>query len=201
MPDRPLDLHLASTSPRRRELLAAAGLMFDLCTPGPEYADGGGDHDHGEVGDPVALSVARAERKARGAQAADPRVPVLGVDTVVDLDGEELGKPLDRSAAAAMLQRLAGRDHRVHTAHCLVSLADGRCAAELATAVVSCRQPTAAELARYLDGGEWRGKAGGYGIQDGTQSFLTLRSGSFDTVVGLHVAAVRRLLRSLGERA
>ena len=199
MPHRQLDLYLASTSPRRSELLTRAGLRFELCEPGPEYADGGTDHDHGEVGEPAALAVARAVRKATGARAPDPRVPVLGVDTVVDLDGEELGKPFDRAMAAAMLARLAGREHRVHTAHCLVGHG-GRRVEELTTAVVRCGVPPAADLLRYLDSEQWRGKAGSYGIQDGTQSFLTLASGSFDTVMGLHVDAVLRLLRALGER-
>ena len=193
----PLDLYLASTSPRRSQLLAQAGIRFELCAPGPEYEGGGSDHDHGETGDPATLAMVRARRKAWWANAADLELPVLGVDTVVDLDGKELGKPLDRAAAAEMLARLAGRTHRVHTAHCLALRKHGRSYESLSTAVVECRTPTPAELARYLDGGEWQGKAGSYGLQDGTQSFLTLVSGSFDTVVGLHVIAVRILLRSV----
>jgi septum formation protein len=198
VPGSAIDLHLASTSPRRSLLLTQAGIRFALCEPGPEYAGGGGDHDHGETGDPAALAILRAARKALGARAPAGRVPVLGVDTVVDLDGEELGKPSDRAAAASMLARLAGRTHRVHTAHCLVVPGTAARAEELATAVVACRAPTAAELERYLASGQWRGKAGSYGIQDEAQSFLTLADGSFDTVVGLHVAAVMRLLRRLG---
>jgi septum formation protein len=192
-----LDLYLASTSPRRRELLTAAGVRFALCEPGPEYACGGTDHTHREVGEPADLAIGRARRKALGASVPDPSVPVLGVDTVVDLDGQELGKPRDRAEAERMQRRLAGRDHRVHTAHALVDPASGRVVEELASAVVACRCPDEAELARYLDSGEWRGKAGSYGIQDGSQTFLRLTAGSFDTVVGLHVDAVRRLLARL----
>lgn len=194
-----LDLFLASTSPRRRELLTQAGIRFGLCEPGPEYADGGTDHSHREVGEPAALAMARARRKALGATVADPRIPVLGVDTVVDLDGVELGKPLDRTEAERMQRRLSGRQHRVHTAHVLVLPASGRCAEELATAVVQCRVPAEAELQRYLDTGDWRGKAGAYGIQDSGQTFLSLATGSFDTVVGMHLDAVRRLLADLSE--
>lgn len=197
MPDLP-DLQLASTSPRRAELLAAAGLRFLLCEPGPEYA-AGGDHDHGESGEPRALAVVRAARKARLARPAVAGVPVLGVDTVVDLDGVELGKPRDRDDAAALLRRLLGREHRVHTAHCLVR-PGGAVAEEVASASVRCRVPGDGELQRYLDSGQWRGKAGGYGLQDPAQTFLSLASGSFDTVVGLHVAAVRRLLAAPGVR-
>ena len=79
-----------------------------------------------------------------------------------------------------------------------VAVVDGHLVEEIADAVVECRAPDAAELERYLDSGEWRGKAGGYGIQDAGQSFLTLAGGAFDTVVGLHVGAVRRLLAAVG---
>jgi septum formation protein len=82
----------------------------------------------------------------------------------------------------------------VHTAHCLLLPATRELLEHTASAVVACRQPSAAELERYLASEQWRGKAGGYGIQDPAQSFLTVASGSFDTVVGLSVAAVRELL-------
>lgn len=190
-------LFLASTSPRRAGLLAAAGIPFALCAPGPEYACGGDDHTHGEVGEPRALALARARRKAEGAAPPDPRIPVLGVDTVVDLGGSELGKPRDRADAERLQRALAGRTHEVHTAHVLVLHRDGRSAEELATATVRCRVPEEAELQRYLDSGQWRGKAGAYGIQDEAQTFLAVAAGSYDTVVGLHVAAVQRLLRRL----
>ena len=181
-------LILASTSPRRAALLTAAGIPFELGVPGPEPT---------AAGAPAERAVARARSKAELAPRPEgAAVLVLGVDTVVDVDGEELGKPRDRAHAAAMLQRLCGRMHRVHTAHCLVDSRTGACRGELATAVVAGRAATAAEIDAYLDGGEWRGKAGGYGIQDRSQSFLTLAAGAFDTVVGLHVAAVERLLRA-----
>lgn len=189
-----VELLLASTSPRRRELLAAAGIGFGLCEPGPEYLGGGGDHDHGETGLPRELARQRARRKALGAAVGDGRIPVLGVDTVVDLDGIELGKPADRAEAERLQRRLAGRVHLVHTAHVLFLPVAGFCAEEVCSASVACRVPSDAELAAYLDSGQWQGKAGAYGLQDGAQTFLALVEGSFDTVVGLHVAAVERLL-------
>ncbi|MEO6597353.1 MAG: Maf family protein [Planctomycetota bacterium] len=187
------DLYLASTSPRRRELLRRAGFVFALCEPGAEYV---GDRDeHGaEVGDPAALAQERAQRKATGARPPERNVPVLGVDTVVDVDGLELGKPRDRADAERMLQQLLGREHRVHTAHYLVVPATGRALAALATAAVVCGMPGKAELEHYLDSHEWGGKAGGYGIQDGAQTFFSVARGSKDTVIGLHVAAVADLL-------
>lgn len=189
-----VELLLASTSPRRRELLTAAGIAFALCEPGPEYLDGAGDHTHRETGAPRELARVRARRKALGAVAGTGRVPVLGVDTVVDLDGVELGKPADRDDAERLQRRLAGRVHLVHTAHVLVLPATGWSAEAVASASVRCRVPSERELSAYLDSGEWRGKAGAYGLQDGAQTFLSLLEGSFDTVVGLHVADVERLL-------
>lgn len=182
-------LLLASTSPRRAELLRAAGLAFVPGTPGPEPAAGG---------TPRCKARARARSKALGAvlPAGGPWV-VLGVDTVVDVDGTEFGKPRDRAEAEAMLRALLGRIHEVHTAHCLADPRTGTVVEELASARVIARAAGADELAAYLDGGEWRGKAGAYGIQDRTQAFLALHDGAFDTVVGLHVGAVRRLLRAL----
>jgi septum formation protein len=199
---RPLFL-LASTSPRRRQLLTEAGLPFALCEPGPEY-DVGDEHSS-ERGEPLRLAAERARRKASGSPAAASLatggLPVLGVDTVVDLDGVELGKPRDAEEARRMLLRLAGRDHRVHTAHCLVDARRGRIVERLTSATVTCRQPACDELEAYLASGEWRGKAGAYGIQDGAQGFLALVDGDFDTVVGLSVVAVRSLLADLGGEA
>ena len=196
------DLYLASKSPRRRELLAQAGLRFALCEPGAEYEAGATEHDS-ELGEPILLAAARARRKALGVVVADAgeHVPVLAVDTVVDLAGSELGKPADRDAAEDFLTRLAGQTHQVHTAHCLFLPATGERFEETASSQVSCDRPTRAQILGYLDSEQWHGKAGAYGIQDPGQDFLKLVSGSFDTVVGLHVAAVRRLLKAAKERA
>ncbi|MCB9878282.1 MAG: Maf family protein [Planctomycetes bacterium] len=189
-----LDLYLASTSPRRRALLQQAGLRFALCEPGDEYAPGSGQHEHeGGAGVPAELARERAERKARGARPPLDDAPVLAVDTVVDLDGQELSKAADRAAAGRLLGRLLGRRHLVHTAHCLRT-PDGRLRHELATATVAFADPGPAALARYLDSGDWRGKAGAYGIQDPQLPFASLVDGTLDTVIGMHVAAVQRLL-------
>ena len=192
-----LDLYLASTSPRRRDLLARAGLRFACCEPGPEYGPGGATEHDSEAGDPVAHAIARATRKGDGAVSPDPRVPLLAVDTVVDLDGHELGKPRDAIEAERMLRSLAGRDHRVHTAHYLREPASGRAALRVASAQVACAPPDERALRVYLDSGQWRGKAGAYGVQDEEQTFFRVVAGSYDTVVGLHVDAVRAMLREL----
>lgn len=190
-------LYLASTSPRRKALLAAAGIPFALCEPGPEYAPGGGDEHTSVAGDPSALAAERARRKGLGASPPTAHVPVLAVDTVVDLDGVELGKPSDRAHAERMLRQLAGRSHRVHTAHCLSLPARGLHVEEVTHATVRCGPVVEASLQRYLASEQWRGKAGSYGMQDDAQDFFALVDGAFDTVVGLHVPAVQRLLLAL----
>ncbi|MEC7583973.1 MAG: Maf family protein [Planctomycetota bacterium] len=188
-PSKP-QLALASTSPRRSALLAAANIGFVCVAPGDEPAAGG---------DPREVARIRARSKAEGAQLpADLTLPALGVDTVVDVDGAELGKPRDVAHAAAMLRSLLGRSHKVYTAHCLWDPRAGQVREELAEAVVVGRQAHDEEVVAYLDSGQWQGKAGGYGIQDEEQSFLSVLEGAFDTVMGLHVQAVQRLLRWAG---
>ncbi len=181
-------LVLASTSPRRSALLAAAGIPFVIGVPGPEPE---------ACGPPKQRAVERARSKATLAVAPrGVKAPILGVDTVVDLDGAEIPKALDRHHADLLLRRLAGRVHQVHTAHCLVDAASGCFREHLTTSTVSCRPVDEEALRAYLDSGEWRGKAGAYGIQDDAQSFVSLVEGSFDTVVGLSLAAVRHLLNA-----
>ena len=179
---------MASSSPRRADLLARAGIDFVLAVPGPEPAAAGG---------PVDRALARAVAKARGAVLPDGAIdgaPVLGVDTVVALDGREYGKPVDAAAAAATLTALAGRCHDVHTAHCVVPSGGGRAATAVTSAVVRIASVEGEPLRCYLATGDWRGKAGAYGIQDAGADFAELVAGELDTVVGLSVAAVRALL-------
>lgn len=194
VPERPArpQLVLASSSPRRSQLLEAAGIAFVFGRPGPEPE---------MPGAPLRVVRERALAKARLAEPPPGcELPVLGVDTVVDLDDVELPKAKDRAEAEAFLRRLAGRRHRVHTAHVLRSSERGFEGMRVASATVECGAVADEELACYLDSGEWRGKAGAYGIQDGAQSFVRLVDGAFDTVVGLHVQAVVELLEEWRRR-
>ena len=152
------------------------------------------------VGDglPSQRAVQRAVAKARGATVDGPAGLVLGVDTVVEIDGRELGKPVSRSDAGRMLRTLAGRDHAVHTGLCLRRHPRGdREPSEWtasAYATVRCRELADAEIEAYLEGGEWTDKAGGYAIQGGGGAFMELCEGDFDTVVGLPVRELRSML-------
>ena len=178
-------LVLASSSPRRADLLRGAGFEFDVHPSGvPEPMFRGGD-------------VAEyAESLARAKAASVPGEVVLGADTVVTLDGDVLGKPADPDEAASMLSRLSGRSHDVITGVALNHVGVIRWAH--ATATVTFRPLTHGDIAAYVASGEPMDKAGAYAIQGGAASFVTAVEGDRDTVIGLPVALVRRLLEVSG---
>ena len=187
---------LASTSPRRRELLAAAGIDFELVAPGEEAVTEARS-------DPGKLALELALAKAQGAEFGGRSGVVLGADTVVELDGEILGKPRDRDDAREMLLRLAERVHGVYTGHALARVDDGvldaRWLVKLASSRVEMRALDERELERYLDRQDWTDKAGGYGIQSDAASFATLVEGELDTVIGLNVRSVVVALDELSD--
>lgn len=183
-------LYLASTSARRHQLLRDAGIPYVEASPGPEPRFSG---------EPLAVARLRAESKACGARVDGEAGWILGVDTVVDLDGLELGKAADVDAARKTLSSLSGRTHLVHTALHLVSHPGGRILAGAASARVRCEELSAARIEAFLATGTWRGKAGAYGLQDPECDFMVLEQGQADTVIGLPVAELRRLLEAAGE--
>jgi septum formation protein len=194
----PPDFHLflASQSPRRRDLLDAAGVPYSVVRSLAEEAEDGPD--------PYALARANAVAKARRAVLPDAAsLPhfVLGSDTEVVSDGRALGKPSDRAEAERMLLSLAGREHEVVSGVC-VRLQDryGReleAAAESVTTVRFCPLDPR-DLAAYLDTGEWRDKAGAYAVQGVAALFVEEIRGGYSNVVGLPLNLVARLFRRLG---
>jgi len=176
---------LASSSPRRSELLAAAGFAFDVAHA---------DIDETPLAhEPADRYVVRlAEGKARAVAARFPDRAVLGADTTVVVDGDILGKPADAADAAAMLRRLQGRGHEVLTGIALV--AHGRAQVVLEATQVSFGPMTEAEIAAYVATGEPMDKAGAYGIQGWAARHVTRVEGSYSNVVGLPVAVVYQLL-------
>ncbi len=136
--------------------------------------------------------IARALGKARSVAATDGSARVLGADTEVVLDGEVLGQPGDADAAARMLERLAGREHRVLSAVAVIDDRGERCA--VAASVVRIRPLDARAIEAYVARGEWRGRAGGYAIQEGGGGLVAGVDGDLDTVIGLPMALVRDLL-------
>lgn len=185
-------LHLASRSPRRRELLARLGLSFGvLDLEIPERRAGG---------EPPEDYVRRVAREKAGAGllevVAVPGALVIGADTEVVLGDEVFGKPRDPADAAAMLRRLSGRTHRVISAVALVSAS--REAQAVSVSEVSFDALDDDEIAAYVASGEPMGKAGGYAIQGGAERFVTHLSGSYSGVMGLPLHETAKLLRELG---
>ena len=182
-------LILASASPSRADLLAAAGFAFDVT---PVEID-----ERVLAGEQATAYVERlARQKTRLAARRNPGRPVLGADTAVVVDDRILGKPADAAEAAVMLRMLSGRSHDVVTgvAVCL----DGREAGEVACTRVRFLQLSDAEIAWYVASGEPFDKAGAYAVQGLASRFVESIDGSYSNVVGLPVATVCRLLRHLG---
>ena len=183
-------LVLASASPRRAELLRAAGIPFEVV---PADVD-----ERQQAGEDAGTYVQRlATAKAAHVAQTHPGRAVLGADTTVVVDGEVLGKPLDGREAVAMLGRLSGRSHRVLTGVCLIG-ADGRAETSVAVTTVEFRPVTAAEIERYVASGEPMDKAGAYAIQGGAGDFVTRIDGDYDNVVGLPVALIQAMCLRLG---
>lgn len=144
-----------------------------------------------ESGDPLAAARENARRKARAIDAP----LVLGVDTVVALDGRMYGKPADAGEAQQTLNALSGRTHTVISGVCVVQGGQERNA--IATTQVSVRALDPGLIAWYVRSGEWRGRAGGYAIQGRGAALVARIDGDYSNVVGLPVATLLELMPGL----
>ena len=197
-------LILASGSPRRAELLRAAGYAFESVAPDVDESIRAGEAAAAyvrrlaaEKSAAVQVGVARGFQPREGGpgRAAPHEATILGADTVVVVDGDILGKPRDDGEAAAMLRRLSGRPHVVMTG---VSLRQGpHELGRVVTTEVYLRDLSDEELDWYVASGEGRDKAGAYAIQGLAARFIPRIDGSYSNVVGLPVACVAELLTSL----
>ena len=183
-------LILASQSPRRRDLLEEAGVLFDVVPADIEEVTDPGLSPADNV---TALAAAKARRVAEDR----PGRFVLGADTIVVLDNEILGKPRDREDARAMLSRLAGNTHHVITGFAIVT-PEGRVLTEAVTSSVTMKPVTAATIETYLDTGEPMDKAGAYAIQGQGNALIAGYEGSYHNIVGLPVEEVLTQLRGAG---
>jgi septum formation protein len=180
---------LASASPRRAELLRAAGIVFDVL---PADVD-----ETPRAGEMPGVYVRRlAEEKARAVAARARNYPVLAADTTVVSDGHILGKPIDDHDARRMLRMLAGTTHEVVTGVALEH--SGQVQTHVDVTVVEFADMTDAEIDWYVGTGEPRDKAGAYAIQGHASRFITRIEGSYSNVVGLPVALVYQMLASAG---
>ncbi len=186
---------LASASPRRRDLLAAAGWVHAV-----RPADVDESVRPGEA--PLACCERLARDKARAAVDRLDGTPAGGVlagDTIVEVDGRVLGKPADRAEAEVMLRDLSGRVHRVASSVALLEVATGEIVSGTAVSEVRFDALDDAVLSAYLDGQEWAGKAGAYAIQGDAGAFAHLVSGALDTVIGLPMGLVETLADAFGD--
>ena len=186
-----MQLILASTSPRRRELLALLNIPFEVRNPSFD-----------EELKPYRSAIEQVKSfsvgKARSVATQEPEAVVLGSDTVIELEHHVLGKPADVAGARAMLRRLAGRIHYVHTAVALVSVRREIELVALSTATVRMKPYDEQTYERYLATGESLGKAGAYSIQGEGGELIASIEGDFPTVVGLPLRVVATLLKRAG---
>jgi septum formation protein len=195
MPDAAVELILASSSPRRRELLRQAAYRFKVRPPGPIE-----DTSIRRAPNAAAYVESLAYLKAMSAVEthAITRGLVLGADTAVELQGRLIGKPRDEDEARQILSALAGSAHRVLTGLALVDVgANRRWLAHDATAV-QLGPMSDAEIRDYVASGEAMGKAGAYALQETGDRFVERIEGSFTNVVGLPMELLERMLKAAG---
>ena len=189
-PDAPLIL--ASASPRRRELLQNAGLRFRVIPSqtAEEVRPGEAPRDY----------VRRTARdKARAVARDHPAAWILAADTIVEIDGQILGKPRDEADGRRMLGLLSGRQHRVMTA--FVVLGAEHQVERLVTSTVRFKPLSEAQIGAYLASGEPADKAGAYAIQGQGRALVADMQGSYTNVVGLPMDEVLACLQALGIKA
>ncbi|MGW6901847.1 nucleoside triphosphate pyrophosphatase [Streptomyces sp. NBC_01727] len=186
-------LVLASASPARLNLLRQAGFA-------PEAIVSGVDEDALSAPTPAELALVLAEAKA-ATVAARPAVAgalVIGCDSVLELDGEALGKPADGEEATARWKSMRGRAGILQTGHSVIDTATGRTVSATASTVVRFGEPTDAEIAAYVASGEPLHVAGAFTLDGRSAPFVDSIEGDHGNVIGLSLPLLRRLLGDLG---
>jgi septum formation protein len=182
---------LASQSPRRRDLLNLIGIPHTVRPADIDESVLPGER-------PLDCVERLARAKARRVAAEERDAVVIGADTVVVIDDHILNKPVDQADARAMLQKLAGREHVVHTAVCVIN--DSTEIAGVETVAVHFRPLSGAEIDAYIATGEPMDKAGAYGIQGYGATIVERVSGDFFAVMGLPLVRLTRLFAATGLR-
>jgi septum formation protein len=184
-------LVLASASPARLGLLRQAGMQPDVVVSGVEEST--------VTGPPVDVALTLAVRKATAVAARCEDALVLGCDSVLDLDGEALGKPRDAEDAAARWRRMRGRSGILRTGHCLIDTRTGRDTAAVASTTVHFANLSDAEITAYVGTGEPLRVAGAFTIDGLGGPFVERIEGDPHNVVGLSLPLLRHLLVGVGE--
>jgi septum formation protein len=185
---------LASASPRRREILEQLGISFSVDCSGIEEPP----RNAHEAPSRYAIRLARL--KARAVAPKYPRGLVLAADTIVVLGHRIFAKPKTRSEARSMLKSLSGRWHEVVSGICLQDCGARRAYSTSSSSRVHFRRLSPAEIEWYLKTGEYRDKAGAYGIQGFASLFIDRIEGCYFNIVGFPVAAFEKLCRKAGIR-
>jgi septum formation protein len=184
-------LILASTSPRRREIMALLGLPFDVIQPDFEETLSWLRSIEEEV---IEFAVGKAQSVAR----QNPQAIVIGSDTMISLDGAKIGKPRDLSDARAMLCKLAGRTHYIYTSVAIIDGAGGPGLRALEKVKVLMRDFSDAAVEDYLACGESLDKAGAYSIQGEGRQLTASIDGDYLAAVGLPLKAIAEYLKDRG---
>jgi septum formation protein len=185
-----MKLLLASSSPRRRDLLSRLTTDFTVV---PSRID------EQATGAPAEQAVELARAKAQAVERHGPAV-ILAADTIVVIDDSILGKPRDRAEAQTMLRRLSGREHSVLTGLYVWNTGTGEAREHCEETRVTFRPLDNAEIEAYLDGGEFHDKAGAYAIQGAAAVFISGIHGDYTNVMGLPLCRTTLLLREVGVR-
>ncbi len=181
---------LASSSPRRREILEKLGIAFDII---PSNADEGG-----VTGSADETVMILAARKAKSVAEKLSDALVIGCDTLVALENYVFGKPESTAQAEEMLSRLSGNTHRVLSGLCLIDTVTGEKRVSRDETFVSFRTLSPEEIRAYVLSGEPMDKAGAYAIQGGAGRFVSEVNGSYDNIVGFPSELFLREVRQMG---
>ncbi len=187
-----MKLILASTSPRRAEILRDAGLVFSILSSAVDETP-----IPGESPSELVQRLANAKADLVAARAVGPAI-VIAADTVVVLEGQILGKPRSTDDARRMLEKLSGRTHSVVTGVSLIRLPDVERSTFVETTLVHFHRLPANEITRYLASGEPLDKAGAYAIQGRAGRYIPRIEGCYYNVVGLPLARLLKELHELG---
>lgn len=187
---RPVSVILASASPRRKQLLAEAGFKF---TAVPPEIDESAFIFEGASACEYAKQLALA--KARDVAGKFPDCLVIGADTVVDFQGETVGKAADAKEAERITRKLFSAPHKVITGVAIVRMADGTEIVESQTTTVYPKELTDEQIAEHVKSESWRDKAGAYAIKEDDDEFIEKIEGSLTNVMGLPMELLQRLLK------
>lgn len=183
---------LASASPQRRELLTKAGYVFDVVPSGV-------DEDAYPTADicPMEHTMVLAKAKAFSVARENPDRLVVGSDCVVELDGEIIGKPDDAEHAEQIIRKLFAKPHRVITGVAFIHINKGIEEVICDVTTVYPRSLREEQIRKHIESGQWKGRAGAYGIQDCSDEFVDHIEGSFSNVIGLPMEKTTGMLDKL----